>query len=215
MIALCREHHDKADAGAYTHDDLRAMKAEGRDRNLPLQASFDWRRHRLLTVVGGNFYYETPVPVQLREQPVVAINRDDEGLLLLNVAMPSAVREPRLQVEDNFWMEAGNATQLESPPNGRLLSASYPNGDAIRIEFFELKSGDALDSRYTHSGAVRNFLENGEPEGFPVTAVEVQIRIVSPDGQPLIDFDANETRMGTNRMMGNLAVRCRTGLLIT
>jgi hypothetical protein len=212
MIALCREHHDAADAGAYTVDDLRAMKADGRDRNQSLEASFEWRRHRLLTVVGGNFYYETPVAVQLRDRPVVATNRDGEGRMLLNVAMPSTVAEPRLRVDDNFWIESGHASQIESPPSGRLLSVGYPNGDAIRIEFFEVVDGAALTRRYQHAGLVRGFLENDEPEGYPITAVEVRMRVLSPTGNPVFDFDSNEMRVGGMQMVGCLSVRCGVGL---
>jgi hypothetical protein len=41
---------------------------------------------QLLTVVGGNFYYETPVPVQYQGQPVAAVRRDPSGYLLLTAS---------------------------------------------------------------------------------------------------------------------------------
>src|SRR5215211_1730983 len=65
MVALCREHHDAADAGAYSEHDFREMKA--RDRAQALRGRFEWRRQRLLAIVGGTFYYETPIPVQVGE----------------------------------------------------------------------------------------------------------------------------------------------------
>jgi hypothetical protein len=212
MIALCREHHDKADAGGYTDEELRAMKSVGRDRNLPLAASFAWRRHRLLAVVGGNFYYETRVPVLIGEIPVVALNRDDDERLLLNIAMPSTVSHPRLRVDDNFWLEAGAATAIESPPHGRLLGATYANGDRIRIEFFEVLNGNALMSRYPNAMTARDFLEHHDPDGFPITSVELQMRVVSPEGQPIIDFDANEMRVGGFTMSGCFLAHSHGGL---
>jgi hypothetical protein len=33
MIALCRQHHDKADAGAFTRDQLRELKTRPQGRS--------------------------------------------------------------------------------------------------------------------------------------------------------------------------------------
>lgn len=212
MIAFCSQHHDAADANAYDVDELRLMKAKGRDRNLALQARFEWRRRRLLSVVGGNFYYETPVPVQIGPKPVVSFNRDDDDRLLLNVVMPSTVREPRLYVDDNFWIESGIQSSVECPPHGRLVAVRYPNGDAIRIEFIGIDDADALARRYDQSDVVRSFLEGEEGEGFPIAAVEVRMKIHGPTAEPVIDFDAQATRIGGMRMTGCLSVRNRVGL---
>jgi hypothetical protein len=212
MIALCGQHHDAADAKAYEVNELRRMKASGRDRNQALRARFEWRRRRVLSVVGGNFYYETPVPVQVGAQPVVSFNRDDDDRLLLSVAMPSTIDEPRLYVDDNFWVETGTPSSVECPPNGRLVSVRYSNDDAIRLEFFEIADGDALARRYAHSHAARSFLDNDEGEGFPIVAVEVRMRIHAPTGEPVIDFDAQHTRIGAMQMTGCIAVRCAIGL---
>lgn len=40
MIALCREHHDQADAGAFTKDQLRAFKVATSDREKGVQGRF-------------------------------------------------------------------------------------------------------------------------------------------------------------------------------
>lgn len=214
MIALCREHHDAADAQAYEADELRLMKRIGRDRNQALEARFEWRRRRLLCVVGGNFYYETPVAVRLRTHPVVWFNRDSDDRLLLNVAMPATIRESRLYVEDNFWIETGSPSGVECPPNGRLVAVRYPNGDAIRIEFFEIASGAALTRRYEHSDALRTLLEAEEQEPFPIVAVEVRMRLQSPTGGTVIDFDAQASSIGGIQMIGCVAMRNAVGLQI-
>jgi hypothetical protein len=212
MIALCRRHHDAADGGAYTIDDFREMKARGRDRSEALSGRFDWRRHRLLAVVGGRFYYETPIPLELNGHPVIWFHRDEQKRLLLNVAMPSAVVEPRLHIDDNFWMEAGEPASVECPPQGRKVSIAYPNGDSIRVEFFEIEDGAALSKRYTYADQARHFLENEEPEGFPVTAVEIQMRLIDRTGDPVIDFDAQETRIGGWTIRDSLSVRSHVGV---
>jgi hypothetical protein len=212
MVALCREHHDAADAGAYTRDDFREMKVRGRDRTQALSGRFEWRRQRLLSVVGGSFYYDTPIPIKLRDHPVVWFNRNDEQRFLLNVAMPSTVPEPRLRIDDNFWIEVGEPEIVESPPSGRIIAVRYANGDTIRVEFFEISNGEALLRRYPSADTTRAFLE--EESGFPVTAVEILMRIVAPDGQPVIDLDAHETRLGGMRMIGSLFVRNQVGVQI-
>jgi hypothetical protein len=44
MIAVCREHADKADHGSFTDDQLRELKREGRSRASQVRGRFDWMR---------------------------------------------------------------------------------------------------------------------------------------------------------------------------
>ncbi len=213
MIALCREHHDAADVGAYTVEQLREMKMRGRDRNKAIFAQFQWRRERLLGIVGGNFFYETAIAIQLGEQPLVWFNRDEQNNALVNVAMPCTTPTPRLRVEDNFWIEVGEPVRVECPPSGRRLAVEYANGDVIGIEFFDVSDKGFLDGRYPESTGIQGFL--GQPgEGFPVTAVEILMRVHAPDGRPLIDLDAQESRIGPMLMRGNLVVRGSVGFML-
>jgi hypothetical protein len=108
MVALCRDHHPEADAAAFTLDQLRGFKTQGRDRSQALGARFNWMRRELLAVVGGNFYYETPVAIRYFDTPVVWFNRDDADLLLVNVNMLTTSQEPRMAMRDNFWLTEGS-----------------------------------------------------------------------------------------------------------
>jgi hypothetical protein len=65
MIALCAEHHRKADAGAFTVEQLKQMK---RMAAREVTGRFDWLRNEVLAIVGGNFYHETPVIFQYKEK---------------------------------------------------------------------------------------------------------------------------------------------------
>ena len=69
MIALCSEHHHKANAGAFTDEQLRALKLSGREQLETIQGRFDWLRNNLLAVVGGGFYYETLTILEVRGSP--------------------------------------------------------------------------------------------------------------------------------------------------
>ena len=173
MIALCAEHHAKADAGAFSVEQLRALKASAASR--PVGGRFDWMREQLLAVVGGNFYLEVRVPVMIKDIPVVMFTRDDAGHLLLNLNMLSRLPDPRIQIVENFWVSRGAADDIESPPHGRLLAARYANGDRLRVEFIPDQTTEALCRRYPDAG----FDERNFPVELPtpVTVVEIEMTI--------------------------------------
>ncbi len=204
MIALCGEHHDKADAGAYTKDQLRELKIEGVKRAEEVKGRFEWMRHRLLVVVGGNFYYETPIIFRFRDDPSIWFNRDEDDRLLLNVRMLSASGEPRMRIEDNFWLNCGDPDDLESPPSGKFLHVKYSNGDMLKVQFFELESVAAAQKRYPSAHV------EGWKIPFPITAVEVQNRV----GGTNIAFGPRQTTVGGITIKNGFAAYCGAGIAI-
>jgi hypothetical protein len=155
MIALCSEHHKKADAGAYTKDQLRGYKFQGRDSLNSIKGKFEWLRNKILAVIGGNFYYEIPFIFIFRNNKVIWFNRDDDNYLLLNIRMLTTSAEPRLILDDNFWITKENMTDFECPPSGKLINALYSNGDMVRIEYLELRSVEDVVRRYPDANANR------------------------------------------------------------
>lgn len=205
MIALCAEHHRKADAGAFTVDQLRMFKADAIAKAKEIQGRFDWLRHRLLAVVGSNFYYETPIIFQFRDQPIVWFNRDSEQHLLLNVRMLTTSGEERLVLEDNDWVARGTLSDFECPPSGRLVDARYANGDAIRIEYFEIDSIEAIQQRYPEAHAVHWQIE------LPITCVEVHFKVAGT----LIEFGPTYTRLpGNNIIRWGFVSHCGAGIVL-
>ena len=81
MIALCSNHHAKAEA--WTVDQCRAMKSVSGDRP-EVRGKFEWMRDDILAVIGGHLCYETPNMVVFRDTPIVWFNRDEQRHLLLN-----------------------------------------------------------------------------------------------------------------------------------
>jgi hypothetical protein len=199
MIALCSEHHAKADAGAYTTEQLRALKG-----NTPREPAgrFDWMRRELLVVVGGNFYHETPIAVQFRGQPVVWVNRDSEGYLLVNLAMLSTSHEPRAMMQDNFWTALGAPSDVECPPSGRKLKIQYSNEDRLGVEFFPVDAIADIVARYPDANADHWGIS------YPITAVEVQMRV----GGTAIDFGPRSTQVGGVQMINCFTSHCGVGL---
>lgn len=146
MIALCLEHHEQADAGAFTHDQLRQFKAAG-SNGLPA-GRFNWMRRELIGFIGGNFYVDVAVAVQVGRYRIVWFNRDEENRLLLNLHLPSLSGEDRLRMEDNFWIETGSPVDLECPPSGTSVRARYENGDGISVRFREVGSAQEFVDGY-------------------------------------------------------------------
>jgi len=202
MIALCSEHHAKADCSTYTKDQLRHFKATAVQENLAIKGKFDWMRNSLLAVVGGNFYFEVPIILEFKGEPVIWFNRDDDGYLLLNVLMLSILKEPRVIIQDNFWLSVGNPDDLESPPSGKLLKVKYTNGDMLKIEFMELNSVEKVKKRYPEASPEQWGIQ------FPITAVEVHVKVGGTD----LEFCPKETKLMGSIMRNNFIRNCRVGV---
>lgn len=95
MIALCAQHHKKADGGAYTNEQLHALKKDKANAN-DVKGNLDWLRRDLLAVVGGVFYYETLNIVRIDGVDVVSLDRDEEGYLRLSINMLSYPQKSEL-----------------------------------------------------------------------------------------------------------------------
>jgi hypothetical protein len=167
MVALCAEHHSKADSGSFTTDQLRGLK---RPSDVSVRGRFDWLRNRLLVVLGGTYCYETPVILVFRGEKSIWLTPDEEGLLRLNLKMPTISTENRLALENNDWIVRGEPIDFECPPSGKLIRARYANGDDLRIEFFELTT-ETIAKKYALSSTVLSEIV------FPITAVELQLTV--------------------------------------
>ena len=172
MIALCAEHHKKADVGAFTKEQLKNFKIQAEENSKEIKGKFDWLRNKLLVVVGSCFFYETMTILQFRDEAAIWLRRDENGYLLLNLRMLTISGEKRLRLEDNFWMGKGTFTDFDCPPSGKKIHAKYDNGDEIKIEFIEMKSIEMLKKRYPEAYPERWGMEMLGIE-LPITVVEV------------------------------------------
>lgn len=204
MIALCREHHIQADHGAFTVDQLQVLKQNAKDNWAQVKGRFNWMRNHLLVVVGGNFYYETPVIFQFKGKPVIWLERNPEGYLLVNVFMLTTSNEPRAYVRNNDWFNTGGEEDIECPPSGKRLRIRYPNGDFVSIEFIEISSQAEAKQRYPDASV------ESWPIELPVTAVEV-INVVAGAS---LEFNAKETKLGSNIMRNCFMSHCGAGLAV-
>ncbi|ODS12923.1 hypothetical protein [Pseudoalteromonas tetraodonis] len=201
MIALCAQHHKKADGGAYTLEQLHNLKKDKANADL-VKGNLEWLRKDLLAVVGGNFYYETPKIITIDNIDLVSLIRDGDGYLRLNVNMLSLENEERIIIEDNSWENIGSPADLRSPPQGKELEISYPNGDYLYLRFIELDNKEQATKKYGHD--VFNDLV------FPLTAVEVNMYIANTN----IELTPQSSKIGGLQMTGCLSKYCGGGVLI-
>lgn len=170
MIALCRQHHDKA--AAFSIEECREMKRNALARAAPVQGRFDWMKRDIVAIAGGNAYLVQCV-IRFGDQPLIWFNRDDENHQLLNIHMPpDSNGKERTSLVDNDWVLRGDPLDVASPPNGAELDIRYGNGDKLYIRFRSLDAA-GLEARYPYAVGIVG------PEAFPITTVEVNLALTA------------------------------------
>lgn len=201
MIALCAQHHKKADGGAYTVEQLYELKRDSANAKL-VKGNLDWLRKDLMAVVGGNFYYETPRIITIDNIDLISLIRDEEGYLRLNINLLSLYPEERIIISDNSWENIGEPVDLRSPPQGKELEITYKNGDYLYLRFVELKTFE--DAKEYYKTNVFSSIS------FPITAVEVNLTIAGTN----IELTPYSSKLGGIQMTGCLSSHCGGGVVI-
>jgi hypothetical protein len=183
IIPLCRIHHDMADAGTWTKGQLHTFKRSARQERGHVKGRFQWMNQQLLGVLGGNFAYECPTLLYCCKQPVIWFNRNHDGFLLVNLAMPRTEVEVVPILENNDWVVSTEVEDIESPPNGRILSVKYPNGDKLKIEFKPIETNQEAVKRYPDGTRYLAQLE------YPLVGVEFEMKVAA------LDIDIGPTQM--------------------
>lgn len=159
-------------------------------------------RRSLVAIVGGNFYIDVPILIEFKGEPMLWFNRDEDGYLLLNVRMLSGSGEPRMRLEDNFWITRGAPSDLECPPGGKRLKATYENGDSLEVIFGELANREVTQERSAILATALN------EHLYPVTTVEIRMDV---GGTPY-RLSATESTLGGLTMSGNVFSGGRVGV---
>lgn len=201
MIALCPHHHKKADGSAYTVEQLHQFK-QNKVHSAFVSGNLEWLRRDILSIVGGNVFYETPIPIQIDGHNVVKFTRDELGYQRLSIEMLSLLPEERIIIEENSWENIGNPLDLRSPPQGKELEVRYSNGDYLYLKFLEIKDTAMLHKLYgidMHGAVI-----------FPITAVEINMSI----GGTTIEFKTTGTNVLGSSISRSVAIRCGVGICI-
>lgn len=198
MIALCATHHAKADA--LTADQCRQLKQSPNTDSVV--GRFDWMRDQIISIVGGNYYFETPRMVVFRGEPVVWYERDSQGHMLLSLNMLTTSRSPRARLVRNDWEVLGEPVDVVSPPSGKNLEITYDNEDRVAIVFREWNSLSHLTKDHPRLGTLSADLK------FPLVTTEVEMVVGGTD----VRFDAKSSQVGGVLITGSVMSHCAAGL---
>ena len=100
------EHHNAAEAGAYSRERLRDLKQQS--HRAPVRGQFPWSERELLVRMGGAYSGGISVPLALAGKPVIHLQRGDDGLLRLSATLFSDEGEKVMEVVDNAFILASS-----------------------------------------------------------------------------------------------------------
>ena len=208
MIALCLTHAGHADANAYDKEYLRSLKRQPRDATEEIKGQLAWMRRNALVLVGGNWYFETPIILRIGSTSAISLGRDEQGYLLLNLRMPSTSGQPRARIEENFFtVGRDHVSDVQCAARGRTIRIDYPNGDCFQHQYRDVENEEELRGRYDRlvgPSSVSPLIE------FPVTVVEVTERTANSR----LEFGPTETKLAGAIMTGNWSIRNGTGIYL-
>jgi hypothetical protein len=205
MVALCLEHHKKADGGAYTDNQLRKFKEAGAVDLVT--ARFDWMRRELLAVVGGNYYLRCPEILRVNGVPVIWFNRGPDQELLLNFNMVTRDGEQGPRVEDNVWtVVPGDGDRVECPATGNKIHIVRRNGDELSIEFGRIKDRAELDIKHPRASSL---IDHFGAE-WPLTV----LRVWETTGDGRLNLGKMATHFMTSSFTGSSAADVPVGFAV-
>jgi hypothetical protein len=103
MIALCREHHDAADRGLFSRDELRSFK----QKTLPVddvKAHFPWAKPNILVRLGGVYCGGSGIIFAVHNEPIIHFTKDESGLLFLSFDLRAADGCSIVGMEENMFL---------------------------------------------------------------------------------------------------------------
>lgn len=149
MIALCQEHHSKADAGAFTNEQLLEFKKNPVSKIV--KGEFNWLRNKLVLRLGSNWYYNSNTILTIENKKIIWFNRDIKNNLLLNFILPTTTGEWQYIIKDNWWFKVGKPKTLVCPPSGKKIEIRYSNKNYIKIDFTEYLNPNGLLKKYSNA----------------------------------------------------------------
>ena len=179
MIALCATHHAKADA--FTIEQMREFKNNA--QNEFVKGRFEWLRERVLTRIGGNYFFNNQVELRIYGVDIVWFERDDVGNLCLNMNFVEKDGEA-LRVygimRGNDWVFNTNVLDIDCRASGKELCVKFYDGSMISIAFKELKTyGEVIKFDENMGGFLSELNESvdgGENEALPLLVADIKFK---------------------------------------
>jgi hypothetical protein len=181
MIALCHSHHDLADGGRWTVDQLRGMKQKPFVGLEEISGRYDYRRRDPVSWV-GNLGYHSPTTLAVRGQTVIGFSENEFGFKRLNLFVPDQNGTPLLVMEDDDWIAVtANLYDLDCPAQGKELRiVSKDRETSVRLRFDDFPVEDfrtKLRSVGYPSATLDSLIDSmGRPPIIPVWSVRGRLR---------------------------------------
>lgn len=118
MIALCSTHHDAADAGAFTKEQLQTLK---RSENARVGGTFQWRRKHTVFGCGGNYAYRCNSMLRLSGIDIVYFEKDAQGFDTLSLNIYDVCLNRIFEMRQNDWIARTDVDDLDAPPSQKTL----------------------------------------------------------------------------------------------
>ncbi|TMQ02890.1 MAG: hypothetical protein E6J90_48005 [Deltaproteobacteria bacterium] len=161
MIALCQKHHDLADGGQFTKQQLRDMKANPyvTDR---LQCEWVWQPESILVLLGTMAFIGPRPVLWLAGVQVVAVRREEVPELSSAVMrVDFDLRAPNgttiATMKDNIFDASVEGLIIETPPQGRRLELVHSSETVLALELraYELQLLRALlEKTFSDNGSL-------------------------------------------------------------
>src|SRR5436190_14143931 len=150
MVAVCLDRHKRADSGAFTASQLRAMKSHAPED--PIRGAFDWRRDQLVVRAGGMTSIGCRVILQFGPRDAIWLSDDEQGHQLLNLDVRGNDGRLLFSMRDNDWVTIAELDDVECPPSGKSLALRAPS---LRVSLrlaFETATREEVRERYHRIG---------------------------------------------------------------
>jgi hypothetical protein len=154
IIALCPQHHNEADVGAFSPDQLRALKADPFMKRTDgrIAGHFNWKRQQVILQAGGGLYIRCPVFLLVQERRVVWFSLDENENLALNLDLCDKDGNLVFSMRDNDWIVLDKLDDVEAKPSTDSLSLrAASRGIRLSLDFKAM----TLDDIRTHPSTRR------------------------------------------------------------
>lgn len=137
MIALCARHHDDADGGAFTREQLTSLKRD-KNQHQEVAGRFNWRRKHTVFECGGNYAYECGGMLQVSGIDIVYFEKDEDGYDTLSLNIYDVCLNPIFRMRMNDWLARTDVEDIETPPRTPLLKfKSTKHRVDLKISFLD------------------------------------------------------------------------------
>lgn len=149
MVALCGLHHDFADGGAYTTQDLHTLKAN--PPGTPPIGRLPWGPSKMLVMFGGNYFVTSKTKAfsfRVDGKEIFSLRNTEEGYLSINAAICDPSGRTVCEIVANDILPAlAYLGDLTCSTQGKEIRISSEACDALLLLRYDRKEVETLTSK--------------------------------------------------------------------